>query len=55
MLTLKNEDTEHKYSSSALDWITMDTNIAYWLHPTSGVSTGGGSKCEPDEGSRLHF
>uniref|UniRef100_A0A8C9EIM3 dolichyl-phosphate-mannose--protein mannosyltransferase n=1 Tax=Pavo cristatus TaxID=9049 RepID=A0A8C9EIM3_PAVCR len=30
-------DTEHKYSSSALDWITMDTNIAYWLHPTSGA------------------
>lgn len=39
ILTLKNEDTEHKYSSSALDWITMDTNIAYWLHPTSGVSS----------------
>ncbi|KAM6337030.1 protein O-mannosyl-transferase 1 isoform 4-T5 [Alca torda] len=37
ILTLKNEDTEHKYSSSALDWITMDTNIAYWLHPTSGA------------------
>lgn len=39
ILTLKSEDTEHKYSSSALDWITMDTNIAYWLHPTSGVSS----------------
>ncbi|XP_068012071.1 protein O-mannosyl-transferase 1 isoform X2 [Melanerpes formicivorus] len=37
ILTLKNEDTEHKYSSSALDWITMDTNIAYWLHPTSAA------------------
>ncbi|XP_059684640.1 protein O-mannosyl-transferase 1 isoform X2 [Gavia stellata] len=37
ILTLKNEDTEHKYSSSALEWITMDTNIAYWLHPTSGA------------------
>ncbi|XP_067398021.1 protein O-mannosyl-transferase 1 isoform X2 [Emydura macquarii macquarii] len=37
ILTLKNEDTEHKYSSSPLDWITMDTNIAYWLHPVSGA------------------
>ncbi|XP_071622232.1 protein O-mannosyl-transferase 1 isoform X5 [Heliangelus exortis] len=37
ILTLKNEETEHKYSSSPLDWITMDTNIAYWLHPTSGA------------------
>ncbi|XP_069465394.1 protein O-mannosyl-transferase 1 isoform X2 [Ambystoma mexicanum] len=33
MLTLKTEYTEHKYSSSPLDWITMDTSIAYWLHP----------------------
>lgn len=41
ILTLKSEDTEHKYSSSALDWITMDTNIAYWLHPTSAVSVSG--------------
>ncbi|KAH0615397.1 hypothetical protein JD844_004589 [Phrynosoma platyrhinos] len=37
ILTLKNEDTEHKYSSSPLDWITMDTNIAYWFHATSGA------------------
>uniref|UniRef100_A0A8D0HI81 Protein O-mannosyl-transferase 1 n=1 Tax=Sphenodon punctatus TaxID=8508 RepID=A0A8D0HI81_SPHPU len=37
ILTLKNEDTEHKYSSSPFEWITMDTNIAYWLHPTSGA------------------
>ncbi|XP_065428486.1 protein O-mannosyl-transferase 1 isoform X4 [Chrysemys picta bellii] len=37
ILTLKNEDTEHKYSSSPLDWITMDTNIAYWFHPISGA------------------
>ncbi|XP_024048834.1 protein O-mannosyl-transferase 1 isoform X2 [Terrapene carolina triunguis] len=37
ILTLKNEDTEHKYSSSPLDWITMDTNIAYWFHPLSGA------------------
>ncbi|KAG8429802.1 hypothetical protein GDO86_002633 [Hymenochirus boettgeri] len=33
MLTLRTENTEHKYSSSPLDWITMDTSIAYWLHP----------------------
>ncbi|XP_053138518.1 protein O-mannosyl-transferase 1 isoform X2 [Hemicordylus capensis] len=37
IFTLKNEDTEHKYSSSPLDWITMDTNIAYWFHSTSGA------------------
>ncbi|KYO23319.1 protein O-mannosyl-transferase 1 [Alligator mississippiensis] len=37
ILTLKNEDTEHKYSSSPLAWITMDTNIVYWLHPASGA------------------
>ncbi|XP_053551707.1 protein O-mannosyl-transferase 1 [Bombina bombina] len=35
MLTLRNENTEHKYSSSPLDWITLDTSIAYWLHPKS--------------------
>ncbi|MBN3319445.1 POMT1 transferase, partial [Atractosteus spatula] len=38
MLTLKNEESEHKYSSSPLEWITMDTNIVYWLHPSSNVS-----------------
>nr|XP_056716346.1 protein O-mannosyl-transferase 1 [Euleptes europaea] len=37
ILTLKTEDTEHKYSSSPLDWITLDTNIAYWFHSTSGA------------------
>ncbi|XP_029469941.1 protein O-mannosyl-transferase 1 isoform X2 [Rhinatrema bivittatum] len=37
MLTLQNEYTEHKYSSSPVDWITMDTSIAYWLQPTSGA------------------
>ncbi|XP_048368351.1 protein O-mannosyl-transferase 1 isoform X4 [Sphaerodactylus townsendi] len=37
ILTLKNEDTEHKYSSSPLDWVTLDTNIAYWFHSTSGA------------------
>jgi len=37
MLTVKNEESEHKYSSSPLEWISMDTNIAYWLHPSSNV------------------
>nr|XP_033816610.1 protein PRRC2B-like isoform X4 [Geotrypetes seraphini] len=37
MLTLKNEDTEHKYSSSPVDWVTMDSSIAYWLQPSSGA------------------
>lgn len=37
MLTVKHEDSEHKYSSSPLEWITMNTNIAYWLHPASNV------------------
>lgn len=27
----------------------MDTNIAYWLHPNSGVSTRGSSSCEAVE------
>lgn len=38
MLTLKNEDSEHKYSSTPLEWVTLDTNIAYWLHPRTSVS-----------------
>lgn len=38
MLTLKNEDLEHKYSSTPLEWVTLDTNIAYWLHPRTSVS-----------------
>ncbi|XP_013909465.1 PREDICTED: LOW QUALITY PROTEIN: protein O-mannosyl-transferase 1-like [Thamnophis sirtalis] len=38
ILTLKNEDIEHcKYSSSPLDWITLETNIAYWFHSSSGA------------------
>ncbi|XP_030647311.1 LOW QUALITY PROTEIN: protein O-mannosyl-transferase 1 [Chanos chanos] len=37
MLTVRNEESEHKYSSSPLEWITMDTNIAYWLHPQSNA------------------
>nr|XP_042130845.1 protein O-mannosyl-transferase 1 isoform X3 [Peromyscus maniculatus bairdii] len=37
MLTLKNEDSEHKYSSTPLEWVTLDTNIAYWLHPRTSA------------------
>uniref|UniRef100_A0A3P8VEC5 dolichyl-phosphate-mannose--protein mannosyltransferase n=1 Tax=Cynoglossus semilaevis TaxID=244447 RepID=A0A3P8VEC5_CYNSE len=37
MLTVKQEDSEHKYSSSPLEWITMETNIAYWLHSSSNA------------------
>ncbi|KAL7839774.1 hypothetical protein SRHO_G00264320 [Serrasalmus rhombeus] len=37
MLTVRNEESEHKYSSLPLEWITMDTNIAYWLHPSSNA------------------
>lgn len=38
MLTAKSDDSEHKYSSSPLDWVTLDTSIAYWLHPRTSVS-----------------
>lgn len=37
MLTLKNEDLEHQYSSTPLEWLTLDTNIAYWLHPRTSA------------------
>ncbi|CAB1319424.1 unnamed protein product, partial [Coregonus sp. 'balchen'] len=37
MLTVKHEESEHKYSSSPLEWITMNAHIGYWLHPTSDV------------------
>ncbi|KAG9261871.1 protein O-mannosyl-transferase 1 [Astyanax mexicanus] len=37
MLTVRNEEAEHKYSSLPLEWISMDTNIAYWLHPSSNA------------------
>ncbi|XP_029018976.1 protein O-mannosyl-transferase 1 isoform X2 [Betta splendens] len=37
MLTVKQENTEHKYSSAPLEWITMETNIAYWLHPNNNA------------------
>lgn len=38
MLTVKSDGSEHKYSSSPLDWVTLDTSIAYWLHPRTSVS-----------------
>ncbi|KAK1875156.1 Protein O-mannosyl-transferase 1 [Dissostichus eleginoides] len=34
---VKQEDSEHKYSSAPLEWITMETNIAYWLHPSTNA------------------
>uniref|UniRef100_A0AAQ5Z9M7 dolichyl-phosphate-mannose--protein mannosyltransferase n=1 Tax=Amphiprion ocellaris TaxID=80972 RepID=A0AAQ5Z9M7_AMPOC len=37
MLTVKQEESEHKYSSAPLEWITMETNIAYWLHATTNA------------------
>ncbi|XP_061586127.1 protein O-mannosyl-transferase 1 [Cololabis saira] len=37
MLTVKQEEAEHKYSSAPLDWITMETNIAYWLHTSTNA------------------
>ncbi|XP_034520609.1 protein O-mannosyl-transferase 1 isoform X4 [Ailuropoda melanoleuca] len=37
MLTVKSDGSEHKYSSSPLDWVTLDTSIAYWLHPRTSV------------------
>uniref|UniRef100_A0A3P9PPB4 Protein O-mannosyl-transferase 1 n=1 Tax=Poecilia reticulata TaxID=8081 RepID=A0A3P9PPB4_POERE len=37
MLTVKQEESEHKYSSAPLEWIAMETNIAYWLHPSSNA------------------
>ncbi|XP_056601933.1 protein O-mannosyl-transferase 1 [Triplophysa dalaica] len=37
MLTVKNEESEHRYSSSPIEWITLDTNIAYWLHTSSNA------------------
>ncbi|XP_022356224.1 protein O-mannosyl-transferase 1 isoform X3 [Enhydra lutris kenyoni] len=37
MLMVKSDDSEHKYSSSPLDWVTLDTSIAYWLHPRTSA------------------
>ncbi|XP_013883600.1 protein O-mannosyl-transferase 1 [Austrofundulus limnaeus] len=37
MLTVKQEVSEHKYSSAPFEWITMETNIAYWLHAATNA------------------
>ncbi|KAM9700000.1 protein O-mannosyl-transferase 1 [Menidia menidia] len=37
MLTVKQEESEHKYSSAPLEWVAMETNIAYWLHASSNA------------------
>lgn len=42
VLSLRSDESEHKYSSTPLDWVTLDTNIAYWLHPKTSVSAGRG-------------
>lgn len=49
MLTVRSDDSEHKYSSTPLDWVTLDTNIAYWLHPRTSVRalSGGESSVLP--------
>ena len=51
MLTVRSDDSEHKYSSTPLDWVTLDTSIAYWLHPRTSVSPRGPSaSCPPPSG-----
>lgn len=37
MLTVKQEESEHKYSSSPFEWITMETNVVYWLHASNNA------------------
>uniref|UniRef100_A0A1A7WML2 Protein O-mannosyl-transferase 1 n=1 Tax=Iconisemion striatum TaxID=60296 RepID=A0A1A7WML2_9TELE len=37
MLTVKQEESEHKYSSTPSEWVTMETNIAYWLHTSTNA------------------
>ncbi|XP_063100144.1 protein O-mannosyl-transferase 1 isoform X5 [Cavia porcellus] len=37
MLTLQSEEAEHRYSSTPLDWVTLDSNIPYWLNPRSSA------------------
>lgn len=41
---MKSDDSEHKYSSSPLDWVTLDTSIAYWLHPRTSVRRRAGRR-----------
>lgn len=37
MLTAKQENTEHKYSSTPSEWLTLETNIVYWLHSSTNA------------------
>uniref|UniRef100_A0A8C6TB10 Protein O-mannosyl-transferase 1 n=1 Tax=Neogobius melanostomus TaxID=47308 RepID=A0A8C6TB10_9GOBI len=37
MLKAKQENTEHKYSSTPSEWLTLETNIAYWLHSSTNA------------------
>ncbi|XP_021564323.1 protein O-mannosyl-transferase 1 [Carlito syrichta] len=37
MLSLRSDASEHKYSSTPLEWVTLDTSIAYWLHPRTSA------------------
>ncbi|KAK7901571.1 hypothetical protein WMY93_018340 [Mugilogobius chulae] len=37
MLTAKQENSEHKYSSTPSEWLTLETNIAYWLHSSTNA------------------
>lgn len=37
MLAVKQENSEHKYSSTPSEWLTMETNIAYWLHSSTNA------------------
>lgn len=49
MLTVRSDDSEHKYRPTPLDWVMLDTNIAYWLHPRTSVSTvSAGSQPMPE-------
>ncbi|XP_033835898.1 protein O-mannosyl-transferase 1 [Periophthalmus magnuspinnatus] len=37
MLNAKQENSEHKYSSTPSEWLTLETNIAYWLHSSTNA------------------
>lgn len=38
-LSKQDTELEHKYSSQPSEWPFMARNIAYWMSPTSNVST----------------
>lgn len=40
VMIIEDPQSEHKYSSSPLDWPLMKRNVAYWLSDTSNVSSG---------------